>query len=68
LLRCFKREGSRCKMGSADLPEAAATCQQTSYTVSLRCAVFVFRHANLHTTGISEAARDINVLRRAAKP
>jgi hypothetical protein len=37
-------------MGSADLPEAAATHQQNLYTVSQRCAVFVIRHANLCTT------------------
>jgi hypothetical protein len=38
-------------MESAYLPEAAATCQQNSYTISQRCALFVFRHANLRTTG-----------------
>jgi hypothetical protein len=41
-------------MGSADLPEAAATHQQNSYTVSQQCVVFVFRHANLCTTGIRD--------------
>jgi hypothetical protein len=53
-------------MGSADLPEAAATRQQNLYTVSQRCAVFVFRHANLRTTGIREAARGVDVLPHAA--
>jgi hypothetical protein len=55
-------------MGSADLPEAAATRQQNSYTVSQQCAVFVFRPANLRTTGIREAVRIVNVLPRANKP
>jgi hypothetical protein len=55
-------------MGSADLPEATATHQQNLYTVSQQCAVFVFRHANLRTAGICEAARGVNVLLRAAKP
>jgi hypothetical protein len=45
-------------MGSADLPEAAATL----YSVSQQCGVFVFRHANLHTTGIRKAARGVAVL------
>jgi hypothetical protein len=49
-------------MGSADLPEAAATRQQNSYTISQRCAVFVFRHANLRTKGIREAAHGVDVL------
>jgi hypothetical protein len=53
-------------MGSADLPEATATRQQNSYTVSQRCAVFVFRRANLRTMGICEAARGVVVLPRAA--
>jgi hypothetical protein len=55
-------------MGSADLPEAAATPQQNSYTVSQQCVVFVFRHTNLRMTGIREAARGIDVLPHAAKP
>jgi hypothetical protein len=55
-------------MGLADLPEAAATCQQNLYTISQRCVVFVFRHANLRTTGIHEAVRGADVLPRAAKP
>jgi hypothetical protein len=53
-------------MGSADLPEATATHQQNSYTVSQRCVVFVFQHANLRTTGIHEAARGVDVLSCAA--
>jgi hypothetical protein len=55
-------------MGSADLPEAAATCQQNLYTVSQRWAVFVFRHANLRMAGIREAAQGVHVLPHAAKP
>jgi hypothetical protein len=58
----------RCKIGSADFPEAAAARQQISYTVSQRCTVFVFRQANLRMTGIREAARGVDVLPRAAKP
>jgi hypothetical protein len=49
-------------MGSADLPEAAATRQQNLYTFLQRCAVFIFRHANLHMTGIREAVRGVNLL------
>jgi hypothetical protein len=56
------------KMGSADLPEAAATCQQNSYTVSQRWALFIFRHVNHRTMGIGEAVRDVNVLPCANKP
>jgi hypothetical protein len=55
-------------MGSADLPEAAATRQQYLYTVLQQCAVFVFPPANLRTMGICEAARSVDVLPRAAKP
>jgi hypothetical protein len=46
-------------MESADLPEATATRQQNLYTVLQRCAVLVFRHANLCTAGIHEAARGV---------
>jgi hypothetical protein len=55
-------------MGSADLPEAAATCQQNLYTISQLCVVIVFHHAHLRMTGIREAMRSIDVLPRAAKP
>jgi hypothetical protein len=55
-------------MGSADLPEAAATRQQNLYTVSQQCAVFIFCHANLCMTGICKAARGVNVLWRASEP
>jgi hypothetical protein len=55
-------------MGSADLPEAVAKRQQNLYTVSQRCAVFVFCHANLRKTGINEAARGVDVLPSTAKP
>jgi hypothetical protein len=55
-------------MGSADLPDAAATHQQNLYTVLQRCAVFIFCHANLRMTGIRKAARGVDVLPRAAKP
>jgi hypothetical protein len=55
-------------MESADLPEAAATRQQNSYTISQLCTVFVFRHANLRTTGIHEAALSVDVLPLTAKP
>jgi hypothetical protein len=55
-------------MGSADLSEAAATRQQNLYTVSLRWAVFIFRHANLLMMGICEAAHGPDVLPRVAKP
>jgi hypothetical protein len=53
-------------MGSADLPEATALRQQNSYTALQCCAVFVFRLANLRTTGIRKAA--CGVLPRATKP
>jgi hypothetical protein len=55
-------------MRSADLPEAAATGQQNLYTVSKQCAVFVFHHANLRTTGIREAACAVDVSPSATKP
>jgi hypothetical protein len=55
-------------MGLADLLEAAASCQQNSYTISQRCAVFVFRHANLCMMGIRKAALGVDFLPRAAKP
>jgi hypothetical protein len=55
------------KMGSADLPEAAATRQENLYTVSQRCVVFVFHQANLCTTGIRQAARGVDVLPLPAK-
>jgi hypothetical protein len=55
-------------MGSADLPEAAATRQQNLYTVSQQCAVLAFRHTNLHTMAIQKAARGVDVLPHAAKP
>jgi hypothetical protein len=58
---------SRCKMGSVDLPEPAATHQQIIY-VSQQSAIFVFRHATLRTTGISEAVHGIDVLQCPAKP
>jgi hypothetical protein len=55
-------------MGSADLPEAATTRQQNLYTVVQQCAVFVFHHANLRTTGIREAVPGVDVLPCASKP
>jgi hypothetical protein len=50
------------------MPEAAATRQQSSYTVLQGCAVFVFRHANLGMTVIREAVHNVDVLPCAAKP
>jgi hypothetical protein len=55
-------------MGSTDLPKAAAACQQNLYTVSQRCAVFVYRHNNVRKTGIHEAGCGVDVLPLAAKP
>jgi hypothetical protein len=55
-------------MGSADLPEDAATRQQNSYNLWQRGEVFVFCHANLCTTGILEAEHGVDVLPCAAKP
>jgi hypothetical protein len=55
-------------MGSADLPEAAATHQQNLYTISQWCAVFIFRQANLRTMGIGKEARGVDVLPHVAKP
>jgi hypothetical protein len=43
-------------MGSADLPEAAAKRQQHSYTVTQRCSVFVFCHANLRMTAYPQSS------------
>jgi hypothetical protein len=57
-------------MGSADLPEPAATCQQNSYTfaAAAAAAILAFCHAALCMTGICEAGRDVNVLQRPTEP
>jgi hypothetical protein len=57
-------------MGSADLPEPAATCQQNLYTCCNSAPYSCVHHANARTMGICGATvtHGVNVLQRHTKP
>jgi hypothetical protein len=55
-------------MGKAYLPDPRKYTPAKFVNVSQQYAVFVFRNATLHTTGIREAALGVDVLQRPANP